>query len=182
VLPSTLIGTGHETPFGPCLQAQDFDRQAEVAGTAQRSIVEFPVPRSVPMDRCVEKRNVRHLRGRLFSELEPHTRSCVERLLVEEENKLGADLELIAEVERAIANFDALIVTQQALVAALERPGHECDARDRGLLDGMRQSQRLHKEYHQSLLVTFMRWVARGQGPIPGPVLPCRTPKRCKGP
>jgi hypothetical protein len=134
------------------------------------------------MDRCVEKRNVRHLRGRLFSELEPHTRSCVERLLVEEENKLGADLELIAEVERAIANFDALIIAQQALAAALERPGHECDARDRGLLDGLRQSQRLHKEYHQSLLVSFMRWVARGQGPNPGPVLPCRTPKRCKGP
>jgi hypothetical protein len=73
------------------------------------------------MDRCIEKRNVRHLRGRLFSELEPHTRSCVERLLVEEENKLGADLELIAEVERVIANFDALIVAQQALAAASER-------------------------------------------------------------
>jgi len=109
------------------------------------------------MDRCIARQNVRHLRGRLFSELEPRTRSCVERLLVEEENKLGADLELIAEVERAIANFDALIVAQQALAAALERHGHECDARDRGLLDGLRQSQRLHKEYHQSLLVTFMQ-------------------------
>ena len=109
------------------------------------------------MDRCIARQNVRHLRGRLFSELEPRTRSCVERLLVEEENKLGADLELIAEVERAIANFDALIVTQQALAAALERHEHECDARDRGLLDGLRQSQRLHKEYHQSLLVRFMQ-------------------------
>ena len=134
------------------------------------------------MDRFTARQNVRHLRGRLFSELEPHTRSYIERLLVEEENKLGADLELIAEVERVIANFDALIVAQQALAAALERHGHECDARDRGLLDGLRQSQRLHKEYHQSLLVTFMRWVARGQAPVPGPVLPRRTPKRCKGP
>jgi hypothetical protein len=107
------------------------------------------------MDRCIARQNVRHLRGRLFSELDPRTRSRVERLLVEEENKLGADLELIAEVERAIANFDALIIAQLTLVAALERQGHECDARDRSLLEGLRQSQRLHKEYHQSLLVTF---------------------------
>jgi hypothetical protein len=134
------------------------------------------------MDRYIARQNVSHLRGRLFSELEPRARSRIEGLLVEEENKLGADLELIAEVERVIANFDALIVTQQALAAALEPHGHECGARDRGLLDGLRQSQRLHKEYHQSLLVTFMRWVARGQGPIPGPVLPCRKPKRPKGP
>jgi hypothetical protein len=109
------------------------------------------------MDRCIARQNVGYLRGRLFSELQPRTRSCVERLLVEEENKLGADLELIAEVERVVANFDALIVAQQALAAALECHGHEFGARDGGLLDGLRQSQRLHKEYHQSLLVTFMQ-------------------------
>jgi hypothetical protein len=108
------------------------------------------------MDRSIARQNVRHLRGRLFSELNLRTRSRVERLLLEEENKLGADLELIAEVERAIANFDELIVLIVApLAAALERRGQECDARDSSLLRGLRQSQRLHKEYHQSLLATF---------------------------
>jgi hypothetical protein len=48
---------------------------------------------------------------------------------VDEEETLGADLELIAEAKQAISNFDVVIEAQRSLVSALGR-GHDNAARE----------------------------------------------------
>jgi hypothetical protein len=48
------------------------------------------------MDRFIALENIRH--PRLRSETRPTVRSTIQRLLVEEEAKLAADLELLADV------------------------------------------------------------------------------------
>jgi len=104
------------------------------------------------MDRFVARENIKHFRDRLRSEANPSTRTLLERLLVEEEDKLAVDTALLAEVERAIANFDALIETQKRAVAVSKQNGHDGLAREQALLDGLMQSQILHREYHQKML------------------------------
>lgn len=116
------------------------------------------------MNRFIARENIRHFRDRLRSELDSLTRSRLHHLLVEEMDKLGLDLELLAEVERAIKNFSALIETQEALVAVLERDGHRDAARDRALLDGLKQTQILHKMYHNRMQADFERSHLQNQG------------------
>lgn len=104
----------------------------------------------------MERRNdftVRKLiRDQLRYKLHPLTRSHLHRWLVEEEDKLGRDLELLTEVEKAIENFNALIATQIKIVAALERDGrHDRVARESALLDGLKESQVLHQKYYNRL-------------------------------
>jgi hypothetical protein len=107
------------------------------------------------MDRFIARENIKHFNDRLQSEVNPATRTLVERLLVDEENKLGLDTALLAEVERAIENFDAIIETQKKLVGTLKRDGHDGVARAQALLDGLMQSQILHREYHHKMLRAF---------------------------
>ena len=75
------------------------------------------------MDHVVARENIKHFTSRLKSELHPRVRSYMQKLLVREEDKLGADLEFLAEVERTIIGFDALIETQKRLDATLEHNG-----------------------------------------------------------
>jgi len=103
------------------------------------------------MDRFVALANVRYLSRRLRTEIDSAERRHLQKLLLEEEDRLGRDAALIAEMERAIAGFDALIKTQTALVAAFERDGSDSLARARDLLDGLIQSQALHIEYYRQI-------------------------------
>ena len=60
------------------------------------------------MDHVVARENIKHFTSRLKSELHPRVRSYMQKLLVREEDKLGADLEFLAEVDQTIIGFDAL--------------------------------------------------------------------------
>jgi hypothetical protein len=112
-------------------------------------------PLGQAMDRFIARENIKHFRDRLGSETNPDTRALLQRLLVQEEDKLGLDTALLAEVERAITNFDALIATQRKLVAVLKRDGGNGIARAESLLDGLKSSQILHREYHHKMLRVF---------------------------
>jgi len=104
------------------------------------------------MDPFIARANVRHFGDRLRSETDGKVRSRLQKLLIEEEDKLGRDLELIVEVERTIASFDTLVRTQTALVITFERDGDDSLAGARSFLDGLVQSQTLYRDYHRRLV------------------------------
>ena len=103
------------------------------------------------MDRFIARANMRHFGDRLRSETDAELRARLQKLLIEEEDRLGQDLELIADVERMIASFDALIDTQASLVATF-------NGRDDGVagarkfLDGLIESRTMYKDYHRRLV------------------------------
>jgi hypothetical protein len=64
----------------------------------------------------------------------------LQKLLVEEEDKLGADLESLADVQQHIEDSHHRIERQRALVAIMERYGNKGLDRAKALLDGMLES------------------------------------------
>jgi len=105
----------------------------------------------LPTDHFVARENIMYFCSRLKSVLHPKVRSHVQRLLIEEEDKLGADLEFLAEVEQTIISFDALIETQKSLVAMLEQNG--CEAgRERTILNGLHDTRFLCQTYHRKIV------------------------------
>jgi hypothetical protein len=103
------------------------------------------------MNRSVARENIKHLSSRLKSDLHSNVRSHLQKLLVKEEDKLGADLEFLAEVEHTIANFEALIETQNRLVETLQKNGLE-SGRERSTLNGLRTAHVLCQMYRQKIL------------------------------
>jgi hypothetical protein len=102
------------------------------------------------MDRFIARANMDHFRDRLMSETDPTIRSTLQRLLVQEEDKLAADFELPANVAGAIAKCRQRLKKQQVLVETLERDGRD-GATARALLDGLTESLILHQEYHRRI-------------------------------
>ena len=109
------------------------------------------------MDRFIARENIRHFRDRLCIETDPDLRSRLHQLLVAEEDKLGADLELLTDVQRHISDGNHRIDRQRAIVANMERDGHNGLAQARVLLEGLRESQLLLEEYRQRILITIER-------------------------
>jgi len=109
------------------------------------------------MDRFIARENIKHFRDRLWTERDPEIRARLQRLLVEEEDKLTADLELLANLEKHIADGNRRIEWQQVLVETMERDGHDGVKRARDLLDGMIESQRLHTNYRERILIEIDR-------------------------
>ena len=107
------------------------------------------------MHRFVARENIRHLRERLASDIDPKTRAHITRLLVEEEDKLGADFELLSDLDRHIRNGHQRIAQQTVVVAALERDGHDGFAQAKVLLDALIEGQCLHERYRQTVLTSI---------------------------
>lgn len=103
-------------------------------------------------DRFIARTNIRRFCDRLRTEADLKTRLLLQNLLLEEEDKLGHDLELIAGLERTIASFDALIQTQTDLVIAFEQGGSASLTEAKNFLDGLIQSQALYKEYRRRMV------------------------------
>ena len=104
------------------------------------------------MQRFVARENIKHLREHLASNVDPKTRAQVTRLLVDEEDKLGADYELVADLDRHIRNGHDHIARQRGLVATMERDDHPALGQAKALLDGLTTSQDLHERYRRSVL------------------------------
>ncbi len=97
------------------------------------------------------RENFRYFTNRLGFEPEPRTRARLEKLLLEEEDRLGADIELLGEVAKTIANFEALIETQSRFVALVETRGQYV-ASARAILDGLRRSKDLCEQYQERIV------------------------------
>jgi hypothetical protein len=109
------------------------------------------------MDRFVAHQNIKRFRNRLVSETDARGRARLHQLLIAEEDKLGHDLELLANVEQAITNFAALVETQKELVRVLESNKLEDASGARALLDGLEHSHLPHKNYYQRMVACFER-------------------------
>jgi hypothetical protein len=101
------------------------------------------------MDRYVPRENIKHFRDRLLREVNPETRMLLQKFLVEGEDKLGADLEALAEVQQRIADSHYRIERQRALIAIMKRDGHKGLDHAKVLLEALF----LHKHYHQQILI-----------------------------
>jgi hypothetical protein len=100
------------------------------------------------MDYFVARENIRDLRTRLRSETDRLSGAVLQRLLVDEDNKLAADFELLADVAREITRCQELIENQRALVSTLDGDGRDV-TRARALLDGLTEALIVHQDYHQ---------------------------------
>jgi hypothetical protein len=109
------------------------------------------------VDRFIARANIKHFRDRLWSETDPVTRSSLQKLLVAEEDKLAASFELLADIETHIADGNLRIERQRDLVAAMERDGRDGLPKARDLLYGLLESQVLHKEFRERILVKVER-------------------------
>src|SRR6516164_6511816 len=105
------------------------------------------------MDRFIARENIKHFRDRLSVEIDPDMRSRLHKLLVAEEDKLGADFELLADVERHIADGNRRIKRQRAIITDMERDGHNGLVQARVLLEGLVESQWLIKNYRRQILI-----------------------------
>jgi hypothetical protein len=90
------------------------------------------------------------------SETDAALRSLLQKLLVEEEDKLAADLELLADLAREIAKCRQWIEKQRALVEDLERKGRDVTI-SRALLNGVVETLNIHQQYHQRIATRLER-------------------------
>jgi hypothetical protein len=105
------------------------------------------------MNRYKVRENIKLFRERLSREVNPETRALLQKLLLEEEDKLGADLEALADVQQHIADGSRRIEKQRALVGIMERDGHKGLDHAKALLNGLLEAQFLHKYYHKRILL-----------------------------
>jgi len=107
------------------------------------------------LDRFDIRGNIHHLRDELCSETDPAQRARLQKLLVEEEDRLGSTVELLDDIEREMKKNDVLIARQTALVVSMERNGHIGVAEARTLLGCLTDVQALHERYHNMLLIAI---------------------------
>jgi len=100
------------------------------------------------MDRFVTRVNINHFRDQLRSETDAALRSQLQKLLVEEEDKLAADLALLADLAREIAKYQQWIEKQRLRIEDLERDGHDATAAI-ALLNRVTETLIIHQEYRQ---------------------------------
>jgi hypothetical protein len=104
------------------------------------------------MDRFVAIQRIRRFRDLLNGELDFVQRARLRKMLVDEEDKLGASLALLDDVESEISRGDLLIARQSARVATMERGEQIGVEQARILLDCLKDSRNLHEWYRQKVL------------------------------
>jgi hypothetical protein len=100
----------------------------------------------------IARKNVQHFRDRLRSEADPATRATLQKLLVQEEDKLTADLALVDDLEREISRCDAIIERQEALVVRLNSNGSD-EATARTLLGALAETKTIHQQYRERVAI-----------------------------
>ena len=78
--------------------------------------------------------------------------------MVEEEDKLGKDLELLIDIERHIADGAQRIEAQQSRVRAMQADGHDGAEQAQAFLDGMMESQAISMSYPQLIAKEIHRY------------------------
>ena len=109
------------------------------------------------MDRFIAQENIKHLRNRLWSESDAGMRASLQKLLVEEEDKFGACVEQLADIERHIDDGHRRIERQRLLVASMERDGHAGLSLATSILETMIDTQGLHERYRVRVLAAVER-------------------------
>jgi hypothetical protein len=98
----------------------------------------------------VAMQNVERFRAHLNNETNPERRILLQRLLVEEEDKVGATFELLQGVQRAITDCKLQIAELRFLVETIQTDGHDATVA-KAQLETLTDSQRLHEAYCRKL-------------------------------
>ena len=106
--------------------------------------------------RSVTRANINHFRDRLRSETDAASRSILQNLLVQEEDKLAADFALLDDLSREIVKCHQWIERQRGLVGTLERDGRDATIA-RALLIGLTESLIVHRDYRQRVATRLER-------------------------
>lgn len=109
------------------------------------------------MDKRIGVYNIEHFADQLGSTADPTKRAMLMRLLVEEEDKLGAGLEQLDIVEARIARGHRLITDQRTRIAQMNGNGHDTRSASE-LLGAMIDTQTAFEVYRRRI----MRALARG--------------------
>jgi hypothetical protein len=106
--------------------------------------------------------NIERFLDRLHFERDPAVLASLRRLLLEEEDKLGFNLERLGRVQRYIAESRDRITRQKALIERLVAKGDDVRFAE-GTLRNLVEIQRIYEQYRQ-VIVDAMH---RNQRPLP---------------
>jgi predicted TIM-barrel enzyme len=95
---------------------------------------------------------IRQYRDVLLSDIGSEQRSLLHKQLIKKEDKLGKDLQLLADIERHIADTCQRIEAQQVRVSTIQANGRDGLVVAQALLDGLIESQQLSMEYRQRVM------------------------------
>jgi hypothetical protein len=105
------------------------------------------------MDKFVARENIRHFRDRLETETDASQRSLLQRLLIEEEDKLGHNLETLSMIETHITHGRTRVYRQRSLIVSMEQDGHDT-AQARALLGALNETLLIFEYRRQAILNT----------------------------
>ncbi len=106
------------------------------------------------MDKFVARENVRHFRDRLETETDASQRSLLQRLLIEEEDKLGHNLDLLHVIETNIRDGRTRVYRQQSIIASMEQDGNDT-SQARALLGVMSETLLIFEYRREAILKTL---------------------------
>ena len=109
------------------------------------------------MDRFIARENIKHFRELLWRDLRPEERARVQRLLIEEEDKLARTTELLENIDRHLADGSRRIAEQNARVIQMQANGDSGAEHAKALLDGMIEGQSLHLSYRRVVYIEMER-------------------------
>jgi len=104
----------------------------------------------------VVQQNVRRLFDQLQSEADPTRRTRLQRLLVEEEDRLGFTVHRLAELDRAIAENVRRVEFQRTKIGNLQNCGCDLSAA-KAVLRNMEEIQSVYRQYRLMLLQAIDR-------------------------
>jgi hypothetical protein len=100
--------------------------------------------------------NIARFLDKLRLEHDPATRTVLQRLLIEEEDRFGGSVERLSTVQRHIAEGNRRISLQKALVAKLAANGEDIGPAEM-TLSNLVEIQRIFEQYRQVILDTIDR-------------------------
>ena len=104
----------------------------------------------------VVQQNIRRFSHQLRSETDTRRRVRLQRLLVEEEDRLGFTVDRLDDLDRAIADGDERVEFQRMKIGNLENCG--CDVRAaKAVLRNMEEIQSIYRQYRLILLQAIDR-------------------------
>ena len=101
------------------------------------------------MDSFTAKLNIELYRDRLRTEADPETASTLHKLLIEEEDRLGFDLEQLEKIVREIADGRSRVERQLSLIEELETNGHDANSA-KAILSNLCKTLLIYEQYRRT--------------------------------
>ena len=108
------------------------------------------------MAKFISDHNVEKFVDQLRWQLDPSVRTALQRLLLEEECKLGVNFEQLSVVNRQLSDAEERIRAQKCLIGRLRIKGHETASAE-CLLNNLVGIERIFKQYRQVILNAINR-------------------------